>query len=82
MNVMQLFGPVLALLARILMAFAFAFFVPLGWAWFADDVALRTVWAASFGFAFGSGWLLLLFTRRYSRELLPRQVFFIRITSM
>lgn len=72
---MQLFGPVLALLARILMAFAFAFFVPLGWAWFADDVALRAVWAASFGFAFGSGWLLLLFTRRYSRELLPRDGF-------
>ena len=72
---MQLFGPVLALLARILMAFAFAFFVPLAWAWFADDVALRAVWAASFGLAFGSGWVLLLLTRRYSRELLPRDGF-------
>ena len=40
---MQLFGPVLALLARILMAFAFSFFVPLAWAWYEDAMALRAV---------------------------------------
>ena len=72
---MQLFGPVLALLARILMAFAFAFFVPLAWAWYEDAMALRAVWGASFGLAFGSGWLLFMVSRRYQRELLPRDGF-------
>ncbi len=72
---MQLFGPVLALLARILMAFAFAFLVPLAWAWSEDGEALRAVWGASFGLAFGSGWLLLMVSRRYQRELLPRDGF-------
>ena len=70
---MQLFGPVLALLARILMAFAFSFFVPLAWAWYEDAMALRAVWGASFGLAFGSGWLLFMVSRRYQRELLPRE---------
>lgn len=72
---MQLFGPVLALLARILMAFAFSFFVPLAWAWYEDAMALRAVWGASFGLAFGSGWLLFMVSRRYQRELLPRDGF-------
>jgi trk system potassium uptake protein TrkH len=75
MIAMQLFGPVLALLARILMAFAFAFFVPLAWAWYEDAMALRAVWGASFGLAFGSGWLLFMVSRRYQRELLPRDGF-------
>ena len=72
---MQVFGPVLALLARILMAFAFSFFVPLAWAWYEDAMALRAVWGASFGLAFGSGWLLFMVSRRYQRELLPRDGF-------
>ena len=72
---MQLFGPVLALLARILMAFAFTFLVPLAWAWHADAMALRAVWGASFGLAFGSGWLLFRVSRKYQRELLPRDGF-------
>ena len=61
---MQTFGPVLALLARILVAFAFAFLVPLAWAWFEDAEGLRAVWGVSFGLAFGSGWALWWLTRR------------------
>lgn len=72
---MHLFGPALALLSRIMMAFAFANLVPLGWAWFEDDEALRAVWGASFGFTFGSGWLLWLLTRAHNRELMARDGF-------
>ena len=72
---MQTFLPVFALLARIMMAFAFAFLVPLAWAWNNDDVALRAVWGTSFGLAFGSGWALWALTRSYRRELLPRDGF-------
>jgi trk system potassium uptake protein TrkH len=72
---MQTFLPVFALLARIMMAFAFAFLVPLAWAWNNDDVALRAVWGTSFGLAFGSGWVLWALTRSYRRELLPRDGF-------
>jgi trk system potassium uptake protein len=72
---MQTFFPVLALLARIMMAFAFAFLVPLAWAWNNDAVALRAVWGTSFGLAFGSGWVLWALTRSYRRELLPRDGF-------
>lgn len=72
---MQTFLPVFALLARIMMAFAFAFLVPLAWAWNNDDVALRAVWGTSFGLAFGSGWVLWALTRNYRRELLPRDGF-------
>ena len=71
----QLFGPALALLARITMAFAFAFLVPLAWAWFEDAESLRTIWGACFGLTFGSGWLLWLLTRAHRRELLARDGF-------
>jgi len=72
---LQTFGPVLALLARILVAFAFAFLVPLAWAWGEDAERLRAVWGVSFGLAFGSGCLLWWITRGYRRELLPRDGF-------
>ncbi|NIC40582.1 TrkH family potassium uptake protein [Aquabacterium sp. A08] len=71
----QLFGPALALLARITMAFAFAFLVPLAWAWFEDAESLRAIWGACFGLTFGSGWLLWLLTRAHRRELLARDGF-------
>ncbi len=72
---MQLFGPALALLSRIVMAFAFAFLVPLAWAWFEDPEPLRAIWGVCFGITFGSGWLLALLTRPYRRELLARDGF-------
>lgn len=72
---MQTFGPVLALLARILVAFAFAFLVPLAWAWFEDTEHLLAVWGVSFGITFGSGMALWALTRGYRRELLPRDGF-------
>lgn len=72
---MQLFGPVLALLSRILMAFAFAMLVPMAWALSEDAEHLRTVWGVCFGLTFGSGWLLWLLTKSYRRELLSRDGF-------
>lgn len=72
---MQLFGPVLALLSRILMAFAFAMLVPMAWALSEDADHLRTVWGVCFGLTFGSGWLLWLLTKSHRRELLSRDGF-------
>ena len=71
----SIFGPVLALLARIMMAFAFAFLVPLTWGWALDLDYLRAIWGVAFGLTFGSGLLLLWLTRNQYRELLPRDGF-------
>ena len=43
--------PALHVFSRVLMAFSFAFLVPLGWAWFEDQEGYRFVWEASFGLA-------------------------------
>ena len=72
---MQFFGPALALLSRIMMAFAFANLVPLGWDWFEDGGRLRAVWAGSFGLTLGAGVVLWALTRSYTRELMPRDGF-------
>jgi trk system potassium uptake protein len=72
---LQLFGPALALLARIMMAFAFAFLVPLAWAWSEDPEPLRAIWAVCFGLTFGCGWLLLMLTQAHRRELQARDGF-------
>lgn len=72
---MYVLGPALALLSRIMMAFAFAFWVPLGWAWFEDAEHLLGVWGASFGLTFLSGFMLMVITRKHSRELLARDGF-------
>lgn len=71
----EIWGPVLALLARILMAFAFAFWVPLAWAWFEDGHELLWVWSTSFGVTFGSGWWLWQRTQAHRRELVARDGF-------
>ena len=72
---MYVLGPALALLSRIMMAFSFAFWVPMAWAWFGDAEHLLAVWGASFGLTFISGFGLMLLTRHHSRELLARDGF-------
>lgn len=72
---MHFFGPALALLSRIIMAFAFANLVPLGWDWSVDGGQLRAVWAGSFALTLGAGAVLWALTRSYTRELMPRDGF-------
>ena len=43
------FAPVLALMARILIAFSVTFLVPGIWAWFEDHRDLQWIWLAGFG---------------------------------
>jgi trk system potassium uptake protein TrkH len=69
------FAPVLNVLARILMGFAFMFLVPLAWAWSLDELALRNIWLTGLALTFGAGVLLLLLTMRQRRELMPRDGF-------
>ncbi len=63
--------PVFAILGVIVMVFAATMLVPLGVAWFGDEIAL---WAYKIGIAttFGCGALMWLVSRRYRRELQPR----------
>lgn len=69
------FLPVLAVMSRIIMAFSFAFVVPIVWAWFEDDSFDLLVWEGGFAFTFLSGLLLWWLTRRHRRELLARDGF-------
>lgn len=69
------FLPVLALMSRIIVAFAFAFVVPIVWAWFEDDSFDLLVWEGGFVFTLLSGLLLWGLTRRHRRELLARDGF-------
>lgn len=72
---MYVLGPALALLSRIMMAFAFAFLVPLAWAWFEDAESLRAIWGWSFGLTLAAGALLMGLTRQHRRELMARDGF-------
>lgn len=72
---LQTFFPVLAVLARVLVAFSFASLVPLAWAWFEDAEALRMVWAGSFALTLVSGLVLWGVTNRHRRELMPKDGF-------
>ncbi len=67
--------PVLAIFSRILLAFSPAFLVPLAWAWFLDAEQQVIVWALGFGFAAASGLVMWQFTRKYRRELMPKDGF-------
>lgn len=72
---MNFFAPVLSVLARITIAFAAMFLMPLAWAWQQDSLALRQIWLQSLGFTLAVGLLLMLLTKNHKRELLPRDGF-------
>lgn len=67
--------PVLAVLARVLAGFAFAFLVPLAWASGLREDQTRIVWALGFVLTLAAGWGLGLSVRRHRRELQPRDGF-------
>ncbi|HQD13829.1 MAG TPA: potassium transporter TrkG [Ottowia sp.] len=72
---MSTFVPVLAVLARVQMAFSLAFLVPLSWARFHDTERVQWVWFGSFLLTLGMGVALWLATRQRRRELLARDGF-------
>jgi trk system potassium uptake protein TrkH len=72
---MTMFLPVLAVLARIQVAFSLSFLVPLGWARFHDNIEVQEVWLGSFLLALLSGLVLWWFTRNHRRELMARDGF-------
>ncbi|MEW6694678.1 MAG: potassium transporter TrkG [Pseudomonadota bacterium] len=57
------------------MAFALAFAVPMGWAWFHDDVTHELQWAICAALTLASGAVLWLLTRRQRGELATRDGF-------
>lgn len=62
-------------LGRVIVAFSFAFLVPMIWAWFEDVESLLWVWAGCFALTFLSGALMWWRTARYRRELKARDGF-------
>ena len=67
--------PVLSVFSRILLAFAPAWLVPLGWAWFLDGHHHVAVWAGGLVLNLLCGLLLWRYTRRFRRELQARDGF-------
>lgn len=67
--------PALHVFSRVLMAFSFAFLMPLGWAWFEDQEGYRFVWESAFALALICGALAWAATREHQRELLPKDGF-------
>ncbi len=72
---MNLFIPVLAVLARVLAGFSLAFAVPLAWAAAVDEFFLVKVWATALVVTGASGWLMWMATRKHRRELQPKDGF-------
>lgn len=72
---MESLGPVLAVVARVLLGFSLAFLVPLAWAWWLDEPALRTVWGLGFLGTLAAGAAMAVLTRRFRRELQPKDGF-------
>ena len=68
-------SPVLALMARILIAFSVTFLVPGIWAWFEDHHDLQWIWLAGFGLTASSGLLLAWVTQKHRRELKTKDGF-------
>ena len=69
------FSPVLALMARILIAFSVTFLVPGIWAWFEDHHDLQWIWLAGFGLTACSGLVLAWVTQKHRRELKTKDGF-------
>lgn len=67
--------PALNVYARVLFAFSFAFLVPLAWALGEDRDNSVQIWGGAFALAAGSAVAVWLATRRYQRELMPRDGF-------
>ncbi|MCC2634087.1 MAG: trkG [Ramlibacter sp.] len=67
--------PVLAVLARVLMGFSFAYLVPLAWSLGAGDAANARVWGTGFILSLLAGWVLGRSVRHQGRELQPRDGF-------
>jgi trk system potassium uptake protein TrkH len=67
--------PVLAVLARVLTGFAFAFLVPLAWAIGLGEAPLFPVWTLGFVLTVVAGWTLSWSVRKHKRELQPRDGF-------
>ena len=72
---MAFFAPVLNVLARVLVGYAFMFLIPLAWGWTLDPPVVRNVWWVSMAITAASGFLLWHVTMNYRRELLPRDGF-------
>ena len=66
--------PVLAIIGFMVMAFSLAMVVPIAFAWLGGDPALHAH-ASAMAITFGSGLAIWLATRRYKRELQPRDGF-------
>ncbi|HEX3139258.1 MAG TPA: potassium transporter TrkG, partial [Rhizobacter sp.] len=66
--------PVVAIVGFMVMAFSLTMAVPLAFAWVGGDAALRAH-AVSMAVTFASGGAIWLATRRFKRELLPRDGF-------
>ncbi|TSE33692.1 TrkH family potassium uptake protein [Tepidimonas charontis] len=68
-------GPALYVFSHVLMAFSLAFAVPMGWAWFHDDLTHELRWAQAAALTLLSGVLLWLLTQRRRGELATRDGF-------
>jgi trk system potassium uptake protein TrkH len=72
---MNFFGPVLSVLARIIVGFSLMFLMPLAWAWGLGESGLVRVWLQGMGLSLAVGLALGLATQSSRRELLPRDGF-------
>ena len=71
---MRHYAPVFTVLGGVLMMFAWAMAVPAAFAWWGGDAALYT-FGVSMGITFAAGLFVFMVTRRYRRELQPRDGF-------
>jgi trk system potassium uptake protein TrkH len=72
---MQMLGPVLVLVSRVLAGFSIAFLVPLAWAVALGEDALQPVWAGGFIGTLVAALVLGFLVRHHHRELQPKDGF-------